>query len=435
MWLPSIRLASTVHNRSRDNAVSASAERNIRLYPVYRAAADAMAWLPIFFLYFSEHLTLPEVLLLEAVYYIAVVITEVPSGYLSDLVGRCRTLLLSCIALLAGYVCFLLSSEFAGFAAGQILIACSMAFRSGTDTAFHYESLQVLGRAEEYGDREAIAGKYGFASTAVAALAGGILGSIDLSLPYYLSLLAAGVSLYITLCFTEPASENSNAATSAADSNFFDQLGSCIAYLKHPLILWLFIYSMYMTTFVHIPYEFYQPYLHLLDDRNQLAGISSPLMAGVLFALTAIVASVSSAYSMRWQRSIGLMPLLTGAAAIELFIIAAMAILLHPLIALLVILRSGPMAVVTAPTNAAIAPHIANQQRATFLSLQSLAGRLAFAIVLLGFSMLVTNSDGADWSSLSLLLRVSTIAGLAGLLILHITSKRKSLNQTNPDQM
>lgn len=410
--------------------MSASAERNIKLYPVYRAAADAMAWLPVFFLYFSEQLTLPEVLLLEAVYYIAVVIIEVPSGYLSDLVGRCRTLLLSCMALLAGYACFLLSSEFAGFAAGQILIACSMAFRSGTDTAFHYESLQALGRADEYGDREAVAGKYGFASTAVAALAGGILGSIDLSLPYYLSVLTAGVSLYIVLSFKEPAGENA----SAADSNFIDQLGSCIAYLKHPLILWLFIYSMYMTTFVHIPYEFYQPYLHLLDDRNQLAGISAPLMAGILFALTAIVASVSSAYSMRWQRSIGLMPLLTSAAAIELFIIAAMAILLHPLIALLVILRSGPMAVVTAPMNAAIAPHIANQQRATFLSLQSLAGRLAFAIVLFSFSVLVTDSEGADWGSLSLLLRVSSIAGLAGLLILHVTSKQKENSSNYPDQ-
>ena len=85
----------------------ASAERNISLYPIYRAASDAMAWLPIFFLFFSERLSLPEVLLLEAIYYIAVVITEVPSGYLSDLVGRRRTLLLSCLAILAAYVCFL----------------------------------------------------------------------------------------------------------------------------------------------------------------------------------------------------------------------------------------------------------------------------------------------------------------------------------------
>ncbi len=394
--------------------MTASAERNVNLYPVYRAAADAMAWLPVFFLFFSEQLTLPEVLLLEALYYIAVVILEVPSGYMSDVIGRRRTLLLASLALLAAYGCFLLSSQFAGFAAGQILIAVSIAFRSGTDTAFHYESLQALDRTEEYGDREAVAGKYGFAATAIAAIAGGLLGTIDLAWPYLLSLLTAAVSLYIVFTFTEVSTDK----PSKDDNSFFTQLNTCISYLKHPLLLWLFIYTMYMTIFVHIPYEFYQPYLRLLENQNSLAGIKAPLMAGILFALTAIVAATTSAYSMRWQRRMGLAPLLLTAAAIELCIIAAMAIMLHPLIALLMILRSGPMAVATAPVNAAIAPLIENQHRATFLSLQSMAGRLGFAIVLSGFSLLVADSQSADWSSLALLLRLSVVAGLIGLVLM-----------------
>lgn len=401
--------------------MNASAERNVNLYPVYRASADAMAWLPVFFLYFSEQLTLPEVLLLEALYYIAVVILEVPSGYMSDVIGRRRTLLLSSFALLAAYICFLLSSQLAGFAAGQILIAMSIAFRSGTDTAFHYESLQALDRTSEYGNREAVAGKYGFAATAIAALAGGLLGSFNLAWPYLLSLMTAAVSLTIVFTFTEISAEKTDKDT----SNFYKQLITCIGYLKQPLLLWLFIYTMYMTIFVHIPYEFYQPYLRLLEDQNSLAGIKAPLMAGILFALTAIVASVSSAYSIRWQNSLGLHRLLLAAAAVELGIIAAMAIMLHPVIALMVILRSGPMAVITAPVNAAIAPLIENQQRATFLSLQSMAGRLGFAIVLSGFSMLVADSQGADWSSLALLLRMSVVAGLVGLLLMAFAAHKK----------
>jgi len=379
-----------------------------------------MAWLPVFFLYFSEQLSLPEILLLEAIYYISVVIVEVPSGYLSDRIGRRRTLLLSCIALLAAYLCFLISNEFAGYAAGQILIAISIAFRSGTDTAFHYESLQALGRANEYGDREAIAGKYGFAATAVAALAGGFFGSFNLAYAYLLSLLTAAVSLYIVILFVEVTTRDSN---NPADS-FLKQLSSCISYLRHPLLFWLFVYSMYMIAFVHIPYEFYQPYLRLLEDSNALAGFNASTMAGILFAITAIVAAFTSAYSMQWQRSIGLARLLIIAAAVELAIIAAMAIVLHPLIALTVIMRSGPMAVITAPVNAAIAPLIKNQHRATFLSLRSLAGRLVFAIILSSFSLLVTDSDAADWGSLSLLLRVSVAAGLAGLLLLAFSSRK-----------
>ena len=404
--------------------MNASAERNINLYPIYRAASDAMAWLPVFFLFFSEHLTLPQVLMLEAVYYISVVILEVPSGYLSDLVGRRRTLLFSGLAILAAYVCFLLANEFAAFAAGQILVAFSMAFRSGTDTALHYESLDALGRSDEYGDREAIAGKYGFAATAIAALAGGILGSFNLAWPYLFTLLTAAISLYIVFSFIEPGKVRNASSSHGTDGGFITQLGHCISYLKKPLLFWLLLYSMYMTTFVHVPYELYQPYLRLLDDRNQLAGASAPLVAGILFALTAIVASITSTYSMIWQRRIGLLPLLTSAAAIELAIIAAMAILLHPVVALLVIIRSGPMAVIKAPVNSAIAPHIENRHRATYLSIQSLAGRLAFASLLFSFSLLVTESDQADWNSLSLLLKVSAVAGLAGLTALYFTSKK-----------
>ena len=399
-----------------------SHEQNVRLYPIYRSAADAMAWLPIFFLYFSERLSLPEVLLLEAVYYLAVVITEVPSGYFSDAMGRRRTLLLSCLALIAAYLFFLTSADFTGLAVGQFLLAVSIAFRSGTDTAFHYESLQALNRADEYGDREARAGKFGFAATAVAALAGGIVASINLSLPYWLSLLSACVATYIAFRFIEP--DRDNDAEARQSLAFKDQLIACIAYLRQPLLQWLFLYSVFMYAIVHIPYEFYQPYLALLENDGQLAGISATLLAGILFALTALVASLSSAYSMKWQRKSGLLSLLCGAALIELLIIAAMAIWLHPIIALSVIFRSGPMAVISAPIKAAIAPLIKNEHRATYLSIESLMGRLVFATILFGFSALVPNAEPTGWDSLATLLRVSLVAGLITMALLFCSAKK-----------
>ncbi len=399
-----------------------SHERNIYLYPIYRSAADALAWLPIFFLYFSERLSLPEVLLLEAVYYFAVVLTEVPSGYFSDVAGRRRTLLLSCLALITAYLFFLFSSDFTGLAVGQLLLAISIAFRSGTDTALHYESLQAANRVDEYGDREAKAGKFGFAATAVAALAGGILGSINLALPYWLSLLSACVAAYIVFSFIEPVSGNN---TEPRKSRAFkDQLLACISYLKQPFLKWLFLYSIFMYAIVHIPYEFYQPYLGLLENDGRLAGISATLLAGILFALTALVASLSSAYSMKWQRKVGLLSLLLRASVIELSIIAAMAILLHPLIALSVILRSGPMAVISAPINAAIAPLIKNEHRATYLSMESLLGRLVFATILFGFSTLVPDGEPTSWDSLATLLRVSLVAGLITMALLFLSAKK-----------
>ena len=66
--------------------------RNVALYPWYEATVAAMFWLPVFFLYFTSRLSLARALQLEAIYYAAIVVMEVPSGYFSDLIGRRITL-------------------------------------------------------------------------------------------------------------------------------------------------------------------------------------------------------------------------------------------------------------------------------------------------------------------------------------------------------
>ena len=81
-------------------------ERNLKLYPVYQACRNTFFWVPVFFLYFAAALPLDQVLLLEAVYYLGVVVLEVPSGFFSDVVGRRLTLLISSLAFLAGYMLF-----------------------------------------------------------------------------------------------------------------------------------------------------------------------------------------------------------------------------------------------------------------------------------------------------------------------------------------
>ena len=73
---------------------------NLRIYPWYVALFNAHFWMPVFFLYFLQHVSMSEVLRLEAIYYLAVVILEVPSGYFSDRFGRRPTLLIACSSLL-----------------------------------------------------------------------------------------------------------------------------------------------------------------------------------------------------------------------------------------------------------------------------------------------------------------------------------------------
>lgn len=401
-----------------------SVNRNISLYLYYRAAADGFAWLPVFFLYFSQRLSLAEVLLLESVYYVAIVVTEVPSGYLSDVIGRRTTLLIAAASVMASYVFFLASDSFVGLALGQCLLAAGSACRSGTDTALHYESLAALSRADEYGDREALAGRIGFFATSVAALAGGILGSVDLAWPYWYSLMAASITLVVVYLLVEPGHQ----IKPSARVGFIVQLGQVIRYWRNPTLAWLFAYFVVMYAIVHVPYEFYQPYLKLLQGKDQLGGLGAPVISGVIFALTALVGSWVAGRSMAWQRRLGLMRLLNIAAIVELFVVAGLAIVLHPALAALVLLRNGPMAVIGAPIRATIAPMVKDSHRATYLSLQSLVARLGFSALLLLLANVVSAGELLTWAMLSTVLRIALALGAISLIVLWISGRRIRIN-------
>ena len=160
--------------------------------------------------------------------------------------------MLSCVTLVVSYLFFLSGQTFLLLAVGQILLAMSLAFRSGTDTSLLYESLSALGRANEYGDREAKAGQYGFLATAIAALVGGITGSFDLSLPYWLSLASACAMMFVVFRFTEPGLQAEFLTQASATKHqtarigedptepagvtqgFLDQLGECCLLYTSP---------------------------------------------------------------------------------------------------------------------------------------------------------------------------------------------------------
>jgi hypothetical protein len=104
-----------------------------------------------------------------------------------------------------------------------------------------------------------------------------------------------------------------------------------------------------------------------------------------------------------------------------------MGLVLHVAIASLFLLRNSPWAMMRAPLNAAIAPQVSQTQLATYLSLQSFAGRLALAGVLFGLSHGVGMASPPDWASLAFLLRVCTVLGLCGLGVLLVTMRRGGL--------
>ena len=99
-----------------------------------------------------------------------------------------------------------------------------------------------------------------------------------------------------------------------------------------------------------------------------------------------LIASWFAGRSIRLRDRLGLRGIFLLAAGLQTLLIGSMALVTSWVVAVLLLSRSIPRALMTAPINAAVAPLFEKEQRATYFSLQSLAGRLAFSLTLVVFS-------------------------------------------------
>ena len=382
--------------------------RSVRLYPIYAPLAQAYFWLPVFFLYFNQYMPIEQVLRLEAIYYVAVVILEVPSGYLSDTLGRRLTLLISAVSAIFAYALFFLGGSFGVFVLAQIGLAASIAFQSGTDTSFHYDLLKCLGREDAYPQREARIMRNVFMASSGAALLGGVGSIFALRVAYGLSLMAACAAFVLVLLFAEPDRETSPARQA---SGFFFQIRACLAYLGQPVLGWLMLFSVFMTVINHIPYEFYQPYIQLLGGEAP-----TPLLTGLHTALTMGIAAWFARQSIRLRDHLGTRFALMLSTGVQVVLISLMGFFFHPVVALLLAFRSVPRALMIAPLNAATVPRLQQHHRATYLSIQSLIGRLSFSLCL---TLLAGVSEGSDVALSDMLLH-SAVFAIVGCIVLAV---------------
>lgn len=355
----------------------AELEHNLRLIPFHQALTRAMVSAPVFVLFSRARFDLDGALLLGSLYYLFVVALEVPSGWMSDRLGRVLTLRVAALGFVAAQSAYLLGDDnFAAIVLGQFFLACGWASLSGTDVSFHYDTLEGLDRAETYARRQAKVSSYGFISSAVAAVLGGVLGLIDLRLTFVASLLLAVGQLVVTFRLAEPP------ARQTADV-ITKQLALCIGYLRHLDLAWIFFYGIILVTLEHVAFSMMQPWLTDVLGRSPEDVGATPLVAGLVFAVVAFVGAGAARASAPLGERIGTVPALIGFAALSAVIVSGMALWAHWLVIGLVIFRSAQGAAAPVLISAAVAPRTKQHHRATLLSINSLAGRLGYGLVLL----------------------------------------------------
>ena len=402
--------------------MTANAQQTIKLYPWFIAASSLLFWFPVFFLYFSSKVSIDQVLVLEAIYYISVVLLEVPSGYASDVLGRRITLICSSVCALVSYIVFFIADNFLVLALAQVFLAAHISFKSGTDSSLLYESLVECNQQEDIGHQLAKAQRYGLLATALAALIGGLVGGFNLVIPYALAATGAVITVVLSLKFYEPTKSNKA-------HSIINQISEIKTYIKKPALAWLFFFNVVIFVLVHVPYEYFQPYIKLLFPI-ETSYDNSPLVGGLLIAITMAAGSYASNFAIPLQQRFG-----TGIALIIIIIYAsviilAMAAYLHVAILLIVLMRSIPMALANPIVNSILHENIHDQIRASFLSVMSLFSRLSFSLTLLLTAYFTGSIEQLDFPQLQIILAVYILASV--LLVPILWKARNKLIKKEP---
>ncbi len=396
------------------------AERSLAVFAWYLPLSRIYFFAPIYFLYFMSRFDMDEVLLLGSIYYVSVVVCELPSGYLSDRVGRLVALRLSALAMSLAYALFLVGGEsFVVFALAQILLGAGFASISGSDTAYHFDALRAAGRADEFAPREQRLTRNGYWAGGVGAVAAGVAAQGDLALAYALCLVNAVGLLGLSLALREPVRTSGGLAT----AHPIAQARAVGRRLRDRQLLWLFGFGVVSVTLAHLPAEFAQPYLAAVLGDDVRAVQRTPLAAGLLVGANTAIAGVAAGASLRLRARLGVGRALLGAALWQLVLIVAMAAVVHPVVAFALLSRSCLPAVTRVIVAAEVAPRLPASLRASYLSLDSLAGRLGYAGVLAGLAALTEAGSAAEAADLVRVLWASAVLGGVALVALWATRR------------
>jgi len=384
-------------------------EANLNKAYLYQFFMNFQLWWPIWVVYLTDKrgLSLTQVTALDSVFWLVIVVAQVPAGAVADRWGRKSALLLASLSLSAGILLF-------GVADSYLLILISyagwglgLAFQYGGDSAFLFDTLKALGRPEEF---QKVYGRYwGVASAGVIGgllLGAPVAAATDLSLPIVISagiaLLAAGVAISFrepSRGLLAPAATDldelpADAAGPAAGLSFADLIKESLqlAYGR-PLVRYALLYSAVVGVAAFVPIVFIQPFLRSHEVSVGDLGLFQVPMR--VMAIVGALAAYRVSAALGERQTLVVMPivLMVGYAALGSWD-AAYAYAAFPVVSL-----------VSMMANPVVADYlnrrIPSEKRATILSIR----QLLFALLLvpiaptLGFMADEMSLMGAFWAS------------------------------------
>lgn len=384
---------------------------NIRRFLAFRILFNARFYYPVFTILFLDFgLSLEQFAILNTIWAFTIVLAEVPSGALADLMGRKQLLLATSFCMIAEMTVIALAPAKSGsifwfFLVNRIISGLAEAMASGADEALAYDTLVenkmedswplVLDwqmRVQNLGfifamtvgaiiyDHSALNRIFAFFGTAIR-----VAQETSMRFPIYLTLLFAILALWTTMGMHEPKTSEQKDGSSETAPNIFALLkltlraGSWIVHT--PFALAIIMYAMVLDHTLRMVVTLTSQYYRLIQLPESIFG----LIGSAIALLGLVVPRLARFMTERYTAG-------TNTIIVSLFMLFTLVLLgqFIPYIGVIpMVMVFVGMMMTGFFTSHYLNAITSSEQRATVLSFKGLAFNAAYGLIGIGFAALM----------------------------------------------
>lgn len=348
---------------------------NIRLLAGFNFLTDFSLFAPVAILYFAKVSgSLALGMSIFSLVMLSQAVCETPTGIISDISGRKKTVIWGAIAKVIGYCLYAFGGNYWYLALGAIFEGVSRAFYSGNNDALLHDTLTESGKANEYAIFLGKTGSFFQIALGMAAIAGSVIANWSFKAVMVVSILPQALALILACFFYEPR------VVSKIDSNPFTYLREAIRLFRENRKLQLITIGVTLRDSLgEAAYQFRAVFISLLWPvwAIGIANMLGNFGAAISFFVSGKIikrfgAEKILAFETLFNRSVNLVAL--GFP--------------NPVSPLLMSSTSMTFGLGIVATNSLMQAEFSDQQRATMGSLSSLVGSIGLAMAALGIGWL-----------------------------------------------
>lgn len=272
-----------------------SVKKNIPLSYVISSLEWGRFFIPVLALfYIASQVSIAQFAVIMSVFALATLLFEVPSGVITDLIGKKKALLISRFMYVIEIVLIAFFNGFWIFLVAKIISGIGVSLSSGTNSALMYDTLKKLRREKDYKKIAGIQSTIVSISMAVVFIIGGFLFSINNKLPAIASLPLITLGFILTFFMEEPYENKRNLCW----ANSIKQLKESVYFFKKSnYVKYLAFFSLPIATLLSILFSISSAYFQ---------AISIPVfLMGILAFLSSIVTAISAKASHSLENKLG----------------------------------------------------------------------------------------------------------------------------------